>query len=482
MAAAGSAIGLGSLWRFPYMVGQNGGGIFVLFYIAFTFVIALPIFMAEILVGRHTQKSAVDAYYELGNHSSNWRIFGWFNVITSFLILSYYCIVSGWCLNYIFLSLSHFNIGRSAGQISRVFETLHSSGDINLFWSFLFILLNLGIVQSGLRKGIEHWSRILTPALFLLFLGLFSFSLTLDGFSDAFRFVFRPDFSKLTASSILSALGMSFYTLSVGLGILVTYGSYMKSSEDLSRTALTVSSMTLLISLMSALIIFPITFTFGMQTSHGPGLAFQTLPTLFAQLPGTLLLSTIFFLLLAFMTLTSSISLFEMIVSNLMETLLWSRKKAILFIAAGVWILGIPSALSGSRKGLFANWSAMFGTDFFGTIDYITGNWMLPLSALIVTLFVGWRLQRYVVEEEFQKGSKNAWVYSIWSFLLRWITPSAILIILLQEGGLLDLNTLFTGKSSLLYILIAIPISLAVGIRVKRLFGKKKALIVQEEL
>lgn len=473
MAAAGSAIGLGCLWRFPYVAGQNGGGIFVLLYLLFTLVISLPIFLAELIVGRRTQKSAVNAYFELSHHSSNWRLFGWFNVITTFLVLSYYCIVSGWCINYVFLSLSHFNVGHTAQEISRVFDTLYTSSDINLFWSFLFILMNVGIVSGGLKKGIEHWARVLTPALFLLFLALFGFSLSLDGFPAAFRFVFSPDFSKLTPSSILSALGMSFYTLSVGVGILATYGSYMKSSDNLPKTGLTVSCMTLLISLMSALIVFPITFTFGMEAAHGPGLVFKTLPTLFAQLPGTLLLSTVFFTLLGFMTLTSSISLFEVLVTNLMETLRWSRKKAIFLSAAAVWILGVPSAMAGSGKGLFRNWQSMFGMDFFSTLDYLTGNWMLPCGALIATLFVGWRLQRRLVEEEFMQGAKLRVIFAIWAFLLRWIAPSAIIVILMQEGGLIDINALFTGKSPMLFVLLGAPVALGAGLGLKRLLSKK---------
>ena len=268
MAAAGSAIGLGSLWRFPYITGQNGGGAFVLLYLFFTFIIALPVFIGELVVGRNTQRSAVSAFSELSNHSQNWKLLGWLNVATTFLILSYYCIVSGWCVNYVLLSLTHFTAGRTPEQIGAVFDTLYISSDINLFWAFAFILINLGVVYGGIRKGIEHWSRILTPALLIILIGLFIFSCTLDGFKDAVRFIFYPDFAKLTPSGILNALGMAFFTLSVGLGIILTYGSYMKQSEDIPKTGMIVSAMTILVSLMSALMIFPIIFTFGINSPN----------------------------------------------------------------------------------------------------------------------------------------------------------------------------------------------------------------------
>ncbi|MBS0651053.1 MAG: sodium-dependent transporter, partial [Verrucomicrobia bacterium] len=200
MAAAGSAIGLGSLWRFPYITGKNGGGIFVLLYLAFTFLIALPVFIGELVIGRRTQKSAVHAFPDLCPQSPNWKLVGWLNVLTTFLILSYYCVVSGWCVNYIFLSLNQFTAGRSPEEIGKVFDLLYISADINIFWTLIFILINVAVVYAGIRKGIEYWSRILTPALLIILIALFCFSATLDGFGEAFRFIFYPDFSKLTPS------------------------------------------------------------------------------------------------------------------------------------------------------------------------------------------------------------------------------------------------------------------------------------------
>ncbi|MBS0649909.1 MAG: sodium-dependent transporter, partial [Verrucomicrobia bacterium] len=270
---------------------------------------------------------------------------------------------------------------------------------------------------------------------------LFCFSATLDGFGEAFRFIFYPDFSKLTPSGILNALGMAFFTLSVGLGIIVTYGSYMKQSEDIPKTGLIISSMTVMVSLMCALMIFPIIFTFGIEPQSGAGLVFKTLPVLFAKFPGTLVLSTVFFILLVFTALTSSISLFEVLVSNLMEICQWARSKSVIIACSAVFIVGIPAALSGSGT-LFANWKAMYGKDYFDTLDYITGSWMLPVAALLTTLFLGWFVQRQTAYDEFLKGTTLGKLMRPWFFAIRWLAPLAIFLIILQESGVIDINTI----------------------------------------
>ncbi len=439
MAAAGSAIGLGSLWRFPYVTGKNGGGIFVLLYLAFTFLIALPMFIGEIVIGRRTQRSAVSAFVELAPQSPHWKLVGWLNVLTTFLILTYYCVVSGWCVNYICLSLNQFTMGKSPEEIGKVFDILYTSADINLFWNLIFILVNAGVVYAGVRKGIEYWSRILTPALLVILVALFCFSMTLDGFKDAFHFIFYPDISKLTPSGILNALGMAFFTLSIGLGINLTYGSYMKQSEDIPKTGFIVSGMTVIVSLMCAMMIFPIIFTFGIEPQSGAGLVFKTLPVLFAKLPGTLVLSTIFFILLVFTAMTSSIALFEVLVANLIEIFNWTRAKAVISSCTAVFIVGIPAALSGSGT-LFKNWKAMYGKDYFDTLDYITGSWMLPIAALLTTLFLGWFVHRETAHEEFLKGTTLGKLMRPWYFTIRWLAPLAIFLIILQEGGVIDIN------------------------------------------
>jgi len=440
MATAGSAIGLGSLWRFPYIAGQNGGGAFVLLYLFFTFLIGLPIFLGELIIGRSAQKSSVGAYSELSN-GSQWSMIGWLNIITNFLILSYYSVVSGWSLNYALMSLNNFTLGKTPDEIREVFSIMYQSADINLLWHFIFMLMTAGVVYGGVRKGIEHWSKILTPALLVILVGLFIFALFLPGFPEAAKFILYPDFSKLSSNGVLNALGMSFFTLSVGLGILVTYGSYMKPEEDIPKTGIIIGAVSVSVSLFAALMIFPIVFTFGFEPEGGPGLVFKTLPVLFAKMPATLVLSTVFFTLFVFTALTSSISIIEVLVSNLMEIFKWSRKKSVIICGITAFILGIPTALAGSGK-LFPNWSKMYNGDFFDTLNYITGSWMMPLAGLLAAIFVGWKMDKKLAKTEFEKGSTLAFLARGWIFLLKWVAPVGVFIIILQEGGIIDINKL----------------------------------------
>lgn len=442
MATAGSAIGLGSLWRFPYIAGQNGGGAFVLLYLFFTLIIGIPVFISELIIGRASQKGAIQAYTDLSHGSTHWKLLGWLNLITSFIILSYYCVVSGWTVNYALMSLSNFTANKTPDQIKDIFNTLYVSGDINVFWLFIFVLMTIGVVFSGIRKGIEYWSKILTPALLVILVALFIFSTTLPGFKEAAKFVLYPDFSKLTASSVLVALGMALFTLSVGLGIILTYGSYMKHTEDIPKTGLIIGGVSVSVSLLSALMIFPIVFTFGFEPQAGPGLVFQTLPVLFSKLPGTLVLSTIFFVLFIFATLTSTISLLEVLVANLIEVLNWSRKKAVLISGLTVFAFGIPTALSGSGT-LFKNWKAMYGIDFFETVNDVTASWLMPISAFFTVIFVSFVMKKAFTEEEFSKGTTLKKMMHVWFFLVRYLAPIAILIIILQESGIINLSKLF---------------------------------------
>ncbi len=440
MATAGSAIGLGSLWRFPYITGQNGGGAFVLLYLLFTFLIGIPIFLGELIIGRSAQKSSVGAYSALSN-DSQWSMVGWLNILTNFLILSYYSVVSGWSLNYALMSLNNFTLGKTPEQIREVFSILYQSPDINLLWHFIFMLITAGVVYGGVRKGIEYWSKILTPALLVILVGLFIFALFLPGFPDAAKFILYPDFSKLSSNGVLNALGMSFFTLSVGLGILVTYGSYMKPEEDIPKTGFIIGAVSVSVSLFAALMIFPIVFTFGFEPEGGPGLVFKTLPVLFAKMPATLVLSTVFFTLFVFTALTSSISIIEVLVSNLMEIFQWSRKKAVVICATTAFILGIPTALAGSGA-MFPNWSKMYNGDFFDTLNYVTGSWMMPLGGLLAAIFIGWRVDRNIAKAEFERGSTLVFLVRGWLFLLKWVAPVGVFIIILQEGGIIDINKL----------------------------------------
>ncbi len=441
MAAAGSAIGLGSLWRFPYTAGANGGGAFVLLYILFTLFLAAPVFVAELIIGRKTQASPIFAYEKLSKKESGWKMVGYFNLLTCFIILSFYSVISGWCLNYTFMSLNQFYVGKTDAQINVIFDIVESSPSFTLFWLFLFILLNLGIVYSGIRKGIEYWSRILTPALFAMLIALAIYSCTLPGFPQAFRFIFEPRWNQLSGNTILSALGMAFFSLSAGMGIIVTYGSYLKPEENLLKTTGIVTVMTLFVSMVAAFMMFPIAFSYNLSPDQGAGFVFKIMPVLFAKLPGSLILSTVFFLLFVFTALTSSISLFEVIVANLMELRKWTRAKAVVIASSATFIFAIPSALAGSRK-LFPTWEVIYGKNFLHTMNDLTADWMLPLGGLLTTLFIGYIAAKSSIYNEFCRGSKWRFLFRPWHAAIRYLIPLIILCILLSKAGIFNLTAI----------------------------------------
>lgn len=441
MATAGSAIGLGSLWKFPYVTGENGGGLFVLTYLVFTFFVGVPIFIAELVIGRHAQRSPVGALSDLSGHSQGWKLLGWLCVFSNFLIISYYSVVAGWAVNYTLMSLNQFTENLSPAQINHVFDTMYTSGDINVFWHFVFMLLTIGVVYGGVRKGIEYWTKILTPALLVILFGLLLYGTSLDGFGDAVRFIFYPDLSKFKFSGILEALGLSFFTLSVGLGIILTYGSYLRKGDDIPKTALTIGFMDVFVSIMAALMIFPIIFTFDFQPTQGPGLLFKTLPVLFSKLPGTLVLSTLFFVLVVFTALTSAVSIMEVLVATFMETLEWTRRKAVLWIGLAVFLFGIPSALAGSGA-IFPNWHVLYGKNFFETVDSLCSNWLLPLNGTLIAVFAGWYLDKSVSSSEFLEGTAWKRLFKPWLRLVRYVAPVAVLLVLLQKSGIVNIDQL----------------------------------------
>lgn len=438
LATAGSAVGLGALWRFPYIAGTNGGGAFVFLYLIFTFLVGFPVFIAELIIGRKTQKSAVLAYSSLQKGSENWRGLGWFNFLTSLIILSFYGVVAGWVLSYIFMSIGNFSAGKSPEEIQNVFNILFESPWINTFWFGLFLLVNLGIVSSGVKKGIEHWAKILMPLLFIFLIGLFLFVMTLPGFGKAVSFVFVPKFSELGPDGVLNALGMAFFTLSVGYGIIVTYGSYMKKTENIPKNGFYVALMTVIVSLISAMVIFPIVFSYGLPPQAGPGLVFKTLPVLFAKMPATILISTIFFMLVLFATLTSTISLLEILVANVMEVYDIERKKASIYLTILAFIVGIPSAFAGSGQ-LFPNWTKIYGKNFFDTMDYITLSWFTPIAALLTIVFVGWIMKKEMLIKEFSSGTDLEGFAYPWHFLVKYVAPLVVIFIILHEAGIVKI-------------------------------------------
>jgi len=442
MAATGSAVGLGNIWKFPYITGENGGGVFVLIYLVCIALVGIPVFIAEIVIGRSTQGSPVVAFGKLSNNSTNWKFVGWLGVFSGFIILSYYSVVAGWALNYTLMSISHFLQFRTPDEISETFNVLYRSADINIFWHAVFMALTIGVVYGGVKGGIERWSRILMPLLMAILLVLLIYATTLSGFGRGLKFLFYPDISKLRPSGVLEALGHAFFTLSLGMGAIITYGSYLSKKEDVVKTSIIIAALDTIVAIVATLVLFPIIFTFGYEPQAGPGLLFKTLPIIFSKVPGGMILSIIFFLLVVFAALTSAISLLEVVAANFIDLLGWKRRKAVIIMGLIIFFIGIPSAVSGSGA-LFKNWEVMYGKNFFDTVDYLASNWLLPLGGLFIAIFTGWFMDKQVRKNEYMSGTSMGKGYQYWLFLIRWIAPIAVFIIILQRVGLINIDTLF---------------------------------------
>ncbi|MGE0198980.1 MAG: sodium-dependent transporter [Simkaniaceae bacterium] len=441
MAAIGSAIGLGILWKFPYTVGENGGGLFLLSYFICVIIVGIPIFIAEIILGRSAQRAAVGAYEHHDRKASGWKVTGWFGVLASFLIMSFYSVIAGWGMSYILMSLNGFYKNLSQAEVQQAYEVLSTSGEISLLWHFLFTLITTAIVVSGVRKGIEKWARIMTKVLLALLVLLFLYTLTLDGFGKAVQFIFHPNPADFKLSSLIEALGLAFWTLSIGQGIMISYGSYMKRSESILQMSGIVAFSVIVVAILAALTIFPVVFTFNLPPESGPGLIFQTLPYLFAQLPGALVLSTMFFTLFVFTALTSAIPLIEVVATNLMELYQLTRTKAALLVGSATFIFGIPSAYAKANK-IFPDWAAVYGMDFLKTIDSLVSIWVIPVGGLLSAFFVGWVMDKQVTHDEFVFGAKFKFLYRPWRFFMRWVVPLTIFIIIVQKSGLYDFDHL----------------------------------------
>jgi NSS family neurotransmitter:Na+ symporter len=442
MAAIGSAIGLGILWKFPYTVGENGGGLFLLSYLICLIIVGVPILIAELILGRHTQRAAVGAFQLLDKGAVGWKVAGWFGVLASFLIMSFYSVIAGWGMSYILMSLSGFYHSLSGEEISKTFEVLSSSGEISLFWHFLFTLITVSIVISGVRKGIERWAKIMTKALLILLIFLFFYAMTLGGFPKACQFIFHPNVGDFKFSSLIEALGLAFWTLSIGQGIMISYGSYMKQKESIVQLSAVIAFSVIVVAILAALMIFPVVFTFNLAPQSGYGLVFKTLPYLFAKLPGSLILSTMFFTLFVFTALTSAIPLIEVVASNLMELCKISRKKAGAFVGVLCFLFGIPSAYA-NAGGVFPGWKGIYGMDFLKTIDNLVSIWIIPIGGLLTAFFVGWVMDRTVAKDEFLMGTKFRFLWYPWRFFMRYVVPATILIIIIQKSGIYDFDLLF---------------------------------------
>lgn len=435
LAAAGSAVGLGNIWKFPYVTGQNGGGAFVLVYLGCILVVGLPIMMAELMIGRHTRRDAVGAFMVLEKRKSPWIMVGWVSTLSAFVILSYYAVVAGWTLDYVYLSLVGSFNGQSPDTIDGLFNGLINDGLRQTFWLFIFLALCLGIVFGGVQKGIERWNKILMPILFVLLLLLFANAMFSDGAVAGLRFMFLPDFSKLTPGAILEAMGHAFYTLSLGMAAMITYGSYLSRDEDLFGASVKIASLDTIIALVAGLAIFPVVFAVGMEPAAGPGLVFKTLPVTFSKLPGGYMLGILFFILLAFAALTSAVSLLEAQVAYLIDEKGWGRRKATTSLTCVIFVVGIPSALSYNVLGDF---KILGDRSFFDALDLIASNYLLPIAGLFTAIYVGWFWRGSEEKKELVAGG-SGWIYPAWHFVIRYVTPvavGAVLYFKIEESGL----------------------------------------------
>lgn len=436
LASVGSAIGLGAMWKLPYTIGQNGGGAFIVLFILFNFLIGLPLFIGELILGRESKKGVVSAFIAFSEKGSPWSAIGWLTVLVVSLILGWYCVVAGWGICYIFLSLTDAFRGLSQAEISQSFDVFRQAGSLNITFQVMFIALNAVILLKGLNQGIEKWSKFMTSALFLVLIGLASYSMQLEGFAQAVEYLLYPDFSKLSGRGILSALGMALFTLSLAYGAVLTYGSYLKPNEDIPKTASIVVAANIIASILIALAIFPMIFTFGFAPESGEGLIFKTLPYVFLQLPGSLVIAVVFFVLLLFAALTSSLAMFEVVVANFADLGIMSRKHAVLVTSLAVFIVGLPVAVSG-EGGIFPSWGRIFGTSFMETSNLLI-DWLLVIIAFFTTIFIGFRLSSEVRTQGFMSGTKATMLYGPWLLLLRIAVPIAIIIVMAQRAQLLS--------------------------------------------
>jgi NSS family neurotransmitter:Na+ symporter len=431
LAVTGSAVGLGNIWKFPYMAGENGGGAFVLVYLVCVFAIGLPIMMSEILLGRRGRRSPVGTMRILGQEEAEqpaWQLVGVVGVAAGFLILSFYSVIAGWTMAYFVKAVRGDFQGLGPEQASEVFSALTSSSGTNSVWHTVFMFVTIAVVARGVERGLEQAVRVMVPALFVLLLALLAYAVTSGDFSAGLEFMFRPDFSKVTGTTILAAMGQAFFTLSIGMGAVMAYGAYLPQETSIIRTSLAVVTADTAIAVLAGLVIFPIVFANGLDPAEGPGLIFQTLPLAFGQMPGGSFFGALFFVLLAFAALTSAISLIEPAIAWLMESRGITRMQAALSAGIVVWLLGFLTVFSFS--GL-ADFKFLQGT-FFDNFDYLTSNVMLPLGGLFITVFAGWVMCQNSSADELGGAGTT---FRVWLFLARYVAPVAVVLVFLNAVG-----------------------------------------------
>ncbi|KAF3977407.1 MAG: sodium-dependent transporter [Methylococcales symbiont of Iophon sp. n. MRB-2018] len=432
LATTGSAVGLGNIWKFPYITGENGGGAFVLVYLGCVLAIGIPIMMAETIMGRRGRQSPINTLSTLAveaNASKYWRYLGWMGTIAGLLILSYYSVIAGWAIAYVFKAIFS-GFSSDAAIVKASFDGLIANPVQLIAWHSIFMIATMAVVTQGVKGGLEKAVQLLMPALLILLLLLVAYAMsTGEYFFEGLSFLFSPDFSKIGSDAVLTAMGHAFFTLGLGMGAIMVYGSYLQSGVSIAKTTLCIAGADTIVALLAGIAIFPLVFANGLEPGSGPGLIFQTLPIAFGNMTGGWLFGILFFVLLVFAALTSSISLVEPMVAWLVENRSFSRNKASVISGGAIWVLGVSVVLS------FNVWSdfKIFDKTIFEFLDYLTANLMLPIGGFCIAVFVAWVMQQHHVQDELALPKRQ---YRIWKFLVSYVAPASVFIVFLHALGL----------------------------------------------
>ncbi|MEH7124429.1 sodium-dependent transporter [Bacillus sp. JJ1773] len=429
LASAGSAIGLGAIWKLPYVTGVSGGGAFILLFLVFSLLIGFPLLLGEFIVGRSTGKEAISAYKSIAPRSK-WHWIGYLGVFTCFLLLSFYSVIGGWIFQYLYYNVKDL-IGASEGvDYEALFGATVSNPLQVVIAQGIFLIITIIVVARGVQAGIEKISKIMMPALFILFIILIFRSLTLNNAMDGVSFFLKPDFSSLTSESVLYAMGQSFFSLSVGVSVMVTYSSYLSKKENLLQPALSVVIMNLFISLLAGLAIFPAVFSLGFEPTAGPGLLFIVLPSVFDQILFGDWFLLLFLALFLFATLTSAFSMLEIVVAAITSKKGKGRSAISWIMGAAIFLVGIPSALSFSTLSDIT----FFGKSIFDSADFLVSNVLMPTGAFLISIFVSYKMKKDLLRSELIQGSKGFHlIFTVWYLLMRYVVPLVIIIVFLDS-------------------------------------------------
>ena len=429
-ASVGSAIGLGNIWRFPYEAEQHGGGAFLLIYILFVFAIGVPIICSEFLIGRSSHSNVLGAFQKLERKGSKWHLISYVGILSSLMILSFYSVVAGWTLEYTIQSVAGGLKDSSPDYLANYFQEFTTQSNRSLMWTIVFLLLNYLIIRKGLKNGIERMSNIMTPLLFVILLVFCVNSLMMPGAADGLKFLFVPDFSKITPKVMLGALGQAFFSLSLGVSTLITYASYFKKDVPLVRSASIIAGLDTLFAIVAGLIIFPALFTYGIEPTEGPKLVFEVLPYIFSQTPGGQIWAAAFFFLLFLASITSTISMSEISISFFCEEWKMTREKASMLNTVIAIVFGSLCALS---FGAAADWK-IFGMTVFDLFNFTTANLLMPVCGIVFAIFAGWFMDKKLVRSQLTNDETlKVRTYKSIVFSLRYIAPLAILSIFLYQ-------------------------------------------------